>query len=193
MKKIFILVLMFVFGISLIIACRANPEKEKSYLKDDRYVVVLTLETKTLKPPAVVYAVFEQDPMLLFKKDLTKSKDWYETAIKKSEKGKEKFIINSTISCAWDRGFKLVSGRDVNLLCGTPWSVMLNNPAEKGKEKTIYLATKATYANIGEPIFWYFPIKIKAGEEREIVLTDKNSFNYHSLPEANYIDFSLVK
>lgn len=190
MKKITILtaLLTLMFFFSNITGAESKTDPKNCYK------IRLTCKINRINAPIIAYALFNEDPLKIFKNNVYHLREYFEKSIENETKqGKAKIFISSCLMGAWDNMFKLVSGDKIQLITNKGGIAGLGSDIPQGMEKTIYLATKSFVGYGQDLIVWYFPLKVKAGDNIDLVLTDENMFNYQSLPELNYIDFSLMK
>lgn len=153
----------------------AQQDEDVTAMKTSTWRIQLNLDTPSLVPPAVQWAIFDKNPVRGFKAEVTRMQGYHRTRLEQAENEVQKELHrSSSMTVNWNWGFKEVSGREVHLLTSAPGrshSICSNGP--DGKK---WIVTKTVQIE-GKPACWVIPVKVKTGEEIQVSLTEDNMFD----------------
>jgi len=131
----------------------------------------LTLELPELTPPAVPWAVFDEDPLPGFVERLERRPKTPATALQAASEQQKELARKACISVNWDLAFRKITADELYLLTPAPrgtYSYCTNGPA--GRK---WIVTKTVTVK-GKPFCWCVPVETKGAKEISVVLRQKN-------------------
>ena len=154
-------------------------ENEIEKWKRDSWLVNLALDMPDLVPPAVVWAVFDEDPVPGFEASLRKNLDYHRRKLEEaaSEEGK-RIERNSSLQVHWNRQFRQATGDRVYLLGSAP-----NRSdcfSSNGPDGLKWFATKIVEIK-GDPVCWCLPTEVRTGSQVDVWFNRSNVFDLASI------------
>ncbi|MCU0914005.1 MAG: hypothetical protein MUC88_05520 [Planctomycetes bacterium] len=131
----------------------------------------LTLEMQGLKPPALQWAVFDEDPLPGFVERLERRRKTLPAAVKAAPEQEEVAARNARISVNWDLAFRKITADEAYLL--TPAPRGSHGYTTNGPAGPKWIVTKTVMID-GKPHCWCVPVEVKAGKEIALILRAKN-------------------
>jgi hypothetical protein len=132
------------------------------------WMMQIALRHPNLVPPAVQFAIMDQDPVPGFTARIKRVRHLWKTQLRQT-KDEHKMMA------AWDSGFRQVTGDRLYLLT----SGVLSSPCgvcSNGADGKKWLVTKVVSVD-GEPVCWSIPVAVRPGGTTEVTLTDQNTFD----------------
>jgi len=151
-----------------------SEEKREEYEKTT-WRLHLKLDMPELVAAAVIWAVFEEDPIPEYRQRIEKVKDIYRKFLEEKTDEKSRQIAkNAQMQVSWNLGFKKITGDEVCLLTEAPGvSHSLASNSEAGKK---WIVTKVVYIK-RKLICWVIPVETEVGKTVDVVLSNENVFN----------------
>lgn len=166
---------------------RTSPyEKNMKRWRRSTWHILLNLNAPTLVPPAVQFAVFDEDPVPGFRNRVKARREYNQKSIEEAkEAGKERIAHSVAMRRAWDSGFEAVTGDDVSLLVSAP--SIFQGISSSGPDGRKWIVTKTVQIE-KEPVCWYLPVDVKVGKETKVTLSEKNMFDLESAFERAMLE-----
>ena len=150
----------------------ARDQRMEAYHKRT-WRIALNLQVPSLVPPAVQYAIFDQDPLPAFTARIKAMRISYRDRLgqAKNEAAREE-ERQALMGKQWDRGFKDIPGNRLYLL----------KSGEKGAHESgrpdgkKWIVTRVEQIK-GKPVCWCLPVEVKTGKEIQATLTEENVFD----------------
>jgi hypothetical protein len=156
-----------------------RAEKEIEQWKRRTWQLTIRLDSPNLDPPAVQYAVFDNDPLPAFdalvKKMSASNRERYQQA--ETDQLKE-IQRTSGMTVDWDMGFKRVTGNQLYVL--TPSVSHQHRLSGNGPDGKKWIVTKTVRAG-GKVVCWCLPVEVKKGESVKITLSNSNAFDLEAV------------
>lgn len=150
-------------------------ENEMERWKRDFWRVNLALDMPDLVPPAVVWAVFDEDPVPGFEGTLRKDLDYHRRKLEEAGDPEEKRIArNVFLRVGWNHQFRQVTGDRVYLLGSAPnRSDCFSSNGPDGRK---WFATKVVEIR-GEPACWCLPVQVSISSEVDVQFDRSNQLD----------------
>jgi hypothetical protein len=151
--------------------------KLRSHVKlfSSTWRVVVNLDTANLEPPAVLYAIVDEDPLPGLRVRIMRGQNSYRKRLEGEEnKAFQRQIRSSQMSVLWDFGFKDLTADKLHLL--TPGNHKLSLEGPDGRK---WIVSKTVQIN-GMPACWCIPVEVKRGKQIKVTLTEDNVFDLAS-------------
>lgn len=139
----------------------------------------LNLDMPLLNPPAVQWAIFDEDPIARFKESLHRMEEIFQSHLAEIEDdAMREHAMSSQLSVTWDLMFRSVTGDKVYLLTSVPGIFhMVSSNESPGKKWVV-----SKVVQIGEePYCWSVSFDAVIGEVAEIKLTKDNALHLDSM------------
>ena len=162
----------------------ASPPASKGsedieHWKRSTWRMAVKLDTSNLEPPAVQWAVLEEDPISGTKARVKRMRDFYRDQLERAEDETKKAITRSSqMTVSWDLGFKEITGDRLYLLTSGPY--VSHGFSSNGPDGKKWIATKIVRIK-GKPVCWCIPVKVKKGRRIQVTLTEDNMFDLESV------------
>lgn len=147
--------------------------------KRETWHIMLNLDTPNLVPPAVQWAVLDEDPVPAFRARIKEMRTHYRKRLERAEdEVKKELVRSSQMTATWDLGFKKVTGDQLYLLTSAPsvsHSFSSNEP--DGKK---WIVTKIVQIK-GKPLCWCILVEVKTGKGIEVTLSEDNMFDLEAV------------
>lgn len=155
----------------------ATPRRDREIADFNRktWRIAIDLDAANLDPPAVQFAILDEDPLPAFNAEIKRMHDYYHDREQQAENERLKKIQRtSAMTVSWDAGFRKVPGNELYLLTGgAANSHMMSSNGRGGKK---WIVTKTVSAD-GTLACWCLPVEVKKGNLIRVTLTDKNAFD----------------
>ena len=152
-----------------------RSDREMKEWKQSTWRISLNLDMPDLIPPAVQWAVFDEDPLPRFKAELQRWGNLHRRRISEiTDINKREMARSAQIGVSWDLLFKSVTGDQVYLLTSAPGTAHMISSNEPKVQ--IWIATKVVQVN-RKPFCWSLPVETKIGTEIAVTLTKENALN----------------
>jgi len=135
------------------------------------WTLELSLEMPELAPPALQWAVFDEDPLALFGERVGRRSAIYAATVNAAPDARKELVRQAQISVAWDVAFRKITADELYLLAPAPrgtYSYATNSPA--GKK---WIVTKTVTID-KKPCCWCVPVE-SGGEEEISIVFDKTN------------------
>jgi hypothetical protein len=144
--------------------------------------IKLKLNMPGLNPAAVIWTVFEEDPVPGFKERIERVKHLFTRDIE-STAGDEEMIVmaNAQIRVSWNTAFRDVTGDRVYLLSGVPETAQSFSSDTKAGMK--WVVTKVVFVD-GKPICWAVPVETEVETMKDVKLDESNAIDLTELFNA---------
>ena len=158
-----------------------EPSTEIEEAKGKSWRIALDLRVPGLVPPAVSFAILDQDPVPGFKASVKKLetlvRGFEQSETGSAQKGMRKAAM---IGANWDGIFKAVSGDRLSLLTSPEGPHVASAEGPGGKK---WIVTQAVQLK-GKPVCWCLPVEVKTDEEIQMTLTENNVFDLETTFES---------
>ncbi|HXX63572.1 MAG TPA: hypothetical protein VEO56_07205 [Bacteroidota bacterium] len=142
----------------------------------------ISLDAPFLNPPAVLWALFPEDPRKRFLEDLQRMRASFQKQVEAvADAAIREQILRSQPAVTWDHLFKSVSGDKVGLLTDAPEIVHLISATDSGGEK--WIVTKAVQTR-SQVLCWCVPFRAVVGEESVLALNKDNVLDLIKIAEG---------
>ncbi|HUI63578.1 MAG TPA: hypothetical protein VL126_01960 [Bacteroidota bacterium] len=142
----------------------------------------ISLDAPFLRPPAVLWALFPEDPRKRFLDELQKMRSSFQEQVKAvADAAIREQILRSQPAVTWDHLFKSVSGDKVGLLTYALDVVHLISSNDSGGKK--WIVTKAVQTR-SQVLCWCVPFDAVIGHESALTLNKDNVLNLIELAEG---------
>ena len=150
----------------------ANERKQRD---QERWTLDLALDMPDLEPPALLWAVFDHDPVPGFEASLRKMLDDHRGRLAETEDEEAKRIVrNAYLQVHWNGQFREVMGDKVYLLGSAP--NRSDSYASNEPDGTNWFATKAVEVN-GDLLSWCLRIDVTTGSRSAVRFGRNNVFD----------------
>jgi hypothetical protein len=148
-------------------------EKGIEEWKRETWRLVLHIDSESLDPPVVQFAVLDKDPLADFRAAVKKGLSFYRKQLERAENESQKTLQRTVgMSHSWDSVFRHVTGVEVYLLTSSGYHEFSSNTPD-GKR---WFVTKCETSG-GKPVCWCVPLEVTKGKEFEVTLAKGNMFN----------------
>ena len=149
-----------------------SDEKLAEYEKTS-WQVKLDLDMPELIPAAVMWAVFDEDPISDYKHRVEELKDVYSQVLE-GEEDKEQldFLRDIQMRAIWTMLFEKITGDGIYLLTKVR-NHSLASTRDGGKK---WIVSKLVYID-RKPICWVIPIEVEKGKTVEVVFSNDNTYD----------------
>jgi beta-lactamase regulating signal transducer with metallopeptidase domain len=156
-------------------ASAERPNETAQPTASVNWTVVPTLDVPDLRPPAVQFAIFDKDPVPVFKTQVSRMRDFNVKQLAEAKDETARGIARcAQMDASWDIGFRDKRGNDVSLLTsgsGIYTTLISNGPA--GKK---WFVTRAVTLG-GKVLCWSIPFEADPHQPVKITLTDENALD----------------
>jgi beta-lactamase regulating signal transducer with metallopeptidase domain len=161
-------------------ALSAAEKKDHERWERENWRIGIALDMPGLDPPAVQFAVVDDDPTLRFIAQVQRSQQYNRQQLGMAEdKTRREQLRKIQMEVDWDLGFREVKGNNLWLLTQrsarkvphTEHIISSNRPA--GKK---WVVTKTVCVD-GKPACWCIPVEVKKGKQVEVALEKSNTFD----------------
>lgn len=153
-----------------VLRAQGTPKKTEGGDKTT-WTLEQSLEMPGLNPPAVQWAIFDEDPMPAFIQCLDEKRESLAARLNAADSRTKTIVRDAQIQAAWDLMFRRITADQLYLLTPAPrgtFCLTANTPS--GRK---WLVTKVV--TIDKKAFcWCMPIETNAGETIQIVLNQDN-------------------
>jgi type II secretory pathway component GspD/PulD (secretin) len=181
-RRILAFAVLLVAGMAGSPAARAD-EKEIEGWRSSTWQMAISLHAPSLMPPAVQWAVMDEDPVPGFTARVDRMRSYYRGQIDKAQNEQEKDIARSAgMTVSWDLSFKEVKGDRLYLLTSEPETSLRRTShgfSSNGPDGKKWIVTKAVRIK-GKPACWCLPVEVKKGRNVDVTLSEDNLFDLAS-------------
>ena len=178
-KRMLALSALILMAMTWVLSASAQNAEDIETWKRSTWRMALHLNTPSLVPPAVQWAVFDKDPVPDFKARIKRMQTYYRGQLERAEdEARKEMARSSQMGVSWDLGFKEITGDQVYLLTSGPGVLhVLSSNTPEGKK---WIATKIVRIK-GKPACWCLPVGVELGKIIEVSLTEDNMFDLESV------------
>lgn len=173
-RTIPIILTMLVLSVSI---SDAISDEEMAEYEKTAWTLDIKLDMPELAPAAVMWALFDENPIPAYKESLVNLKDIY-NQLYESENDEEQlpYIQQAQLKASWSTCFIKIPGDKIYLLT----SVLHHSLTSKTNPGKRWIVTRLRFID-GEPICWMIPIELEIGSTIEVVLSKENMFDLTEL------------
>ena len=154
----------------------AAEKAEIEQWQGETWRIGVDLDMPSLEPPAVQYAVFDEDPLPAFTALVKRMSGHYRQQLKKADNEARREQLRAIqMTVGWNLGFKKVTGDKLYLLAKGPRSskTTLSSNSPGGKK---WIVTKTVRID-GKPVCWCIPVELAKGKRIDITFEKSNTFD----------------
>jgi hypothetical protein len=164
---------------SCFLSCTAKKQNNNENTSYWSLKVGLDLNKEEMHPPALMFAVFSNDPIPQFINRIKRMHNTYTKQFdNETDHNKRESLRITQIEATWEMGFYDIKGSDVYLLFPTSnLSQVVSANSPEGKK---WVVTKWLYYQ-GKNICWAVPVDVGANKSINLMLTANNALDLDSL------------
>ncbi len=157
-------------------------------LQSEFWQLRIDMDVPSLAPQAVLYAIFDKDPVAAFTAHVKKTESYRRQQLEKADNdARREQLRDIDMSGSWDIGFKEVSGDRVGLLTKRPGARSGGTSSSNTPAGKRWIVTKTVQID-GKPVCWCIPVEVKRGELTTVTLSENNQFDLRvptTVPQAS--------
>lgn len=151
----------------------AVSDEEKAEFEKTHWQLDLELDTPELTTNAIMWAIFDEDPIPMYKQRLEKLKDIYSKALEIEENEAQLYYIKEAqMHASWNFGFAKILGDKVYLLT-TVLDHGFSSNSSGGKK---WIVSKYVFID-GKQFCWVIPIEAEMGKTIKVVFSKDNLYD----------------